>query len=84
MTEVPALAQKERRHVTGVLKRVALAIGRRRQLARMRLGLAATSAPAPATVTFGLFLVAVRGLVTVCAVRFRLAGVGLGLRRFAL
>ena len=47
--------------MTGVVKRVALAIGWRRQLARMRFCLAATatSASASATLAIGLLLVAV-------------------------
>ena len=45
--------------MTGVVKRVALAIGWRRQLARMRFCLAATSAAASATLAIGLLLVAV-------------------------
>ncbi len=39
--------------MTGVVKRVALAIGWRRQLARMRFCLAATSAAAAAKLTIG-------------------------------
>ena len=45
--------------MTGVVKRVALAIRWRRQLARMRFCLAATSAAASATLAIGLLLVAV-------------------------
>ena len=45
--------------MTGVVKRVALAIGWRRQLAWMRFCLAATSASASATLAIGLLLVAV-------------------------
>ena len=45
--------------MTGVVKRVALAIGWRRQLARMRFCLAATSAAASDTLAIGLLLVAV-------------------------
>ena len=45
--------------MTGVVKRVALAIGWRRQLARMRFCLAATATSASATIAIGLLLVAV-------------------------
>ena len=73
--------------MTGVVERVALAIGWRRQLARMRFCLAATSAAAPTTLAIGLLLIAVGCLVGRLAIDPGLAGpgfLGLCLRSLAL
>ena len=67
--------------MTGVVKRVALAIGWRRQLARMRFCLAATSSSASVTLAIGLLLVAVGCLGGLLVIDPGLVGPGfVGLR----
>ena len=62
--------------MTGVVKRVALAIGWRRQLGWMRFCLAATSAAASATLAIGLLLVAVGCLGVLLVIDPGLVGPG--------
>ena len=72
--------------MTGVVKRVALAIRWRRQLARMRFCLATTSASASATLAIGLLLIAVGCLGGLLVIDPGLVGsgfVGLRLRSLA-
>ena len=73
--------------MTGIVKRVALAIGWRRQLAWMRFCLAATAAIASSTLAIGLLLVAVGCLGGLLVINPGLVGpglVGLRLRSLAL
>ena len=67
--------------MTGVVKRVALAIGWRRQLAWVRFCLATTSLAASTRLTIGLFLVAIGCLGGLLVIDPGLVGPGfVGLR----
>lgn len=61
--------------MTGVVKRVALAIGWRRQFAGMRFCLAATAASAPTTLAITLLLVAVGWPAALFAICLGLVGI---------